>query len=82
MKYEKAVRALIDEKLNDEEKTEAATKALAGHSMKFTYPDRAETLAEAGILAGLDVDKAAKLMQGAEEGGEEFDQALLCVEIF
>lgn len=56
--------------------------ALKEHTVKFTYPDSAEALAKAGELAGLDVDKAANVMQKAEEGGEEFNQTLNCADIF
>ena len=82
MTYEKAVKALINEKLINEAKTETAIKALKGHSVKFTYPDWAETLAEAGVLARLDVDKAADMMQEAEDYGEEFNKALRRVGAF
>jgi hypothetical protein len=82
MTYEKAVNALIDVSLMNEDKTEEAITALKGHSVKFTYPDWAEALAEVGILARLDVDKAADVMQEAEEGGEDFDEALRSVGIW
>ena len=82
MTYEKAVTAIIDEKLINEEKTEAAITALKGHSVKFTYPDWAEALAAAGVLARLDVDKATDVMQEAEDYGEEFSEALRRVGVF
>ena len=82
MTDEKGIKALIDETLMNGEKTEAAITALKGHTVKFTYPGWAKTLAAAGVLAGLDVDKAADIMQEAEEGVEEFDQALRCVGFF
>ena len=81
MTYEKAVKALIDAGLMSDDKREAAIQALAAHSVEFTYPDWAQALQEAGIIAGLDVDKAADVMQEAgyaeaEKGGEDFDEAL------
>ena len=82
MTYEKAINALVGERLIKSESTGVAVEALKDHSVKFTYPDWAEALAEAGLLARLDVGKAATVMQEAEEGGEEFDQALRCAGIF
>ena len=82
MTYAKAVTALINEGLTNEERTGAAITALKGHAVKFTYPDWLEALATAGVLARLDVDKAADVMQEAEEGGEEFNQALRCTGVF
>ena len=82
MTYVKAVNALIDEGLMNEERTRAAITALKGHAVKFTYPDWPEALAAAGVLARLDVDKAADVMQEAEEIGEEFNQALRCTGVF
>jgi hypothetical protein len=82
MTYEKAINALVGERLINSERAEVALEALKGHAVKFTYPDWAEALAEAGLLARLDVGKAALVMQEAEEGGEEFNQALRCAGIF
>ena len=82
MTYEKAINALVGERLINSEKVGVAVEALKNHSVKFTYPDWAETLADAGVLARLDVGKAAQVMQEAEDGGEEFDNALRCIGIF
>jgi beta-lactam-binding protein with PASTA domain len=81
MTYEKAVKALIDAGLMVDDKREAAIQVLAAPSIEFTYPDWAQALQEAGVIAGMDVDKAAEVMQEAglkeaEEGGEDFDEAL------
>lgn len=81
MTYEKAVKALIDANLMGEDKTDAALAALSDHSIEFTYPDWAAALANAGVIARLDVDKAAEVMmeaghKEAEEGGEDYDEAL------
>ena len=81
MTYEKAVKALIDAGLMSKDKREAAIQALKAPSVEFTYPDWAQALQEAGVIAGMDVDKAAEVMQEAgikeaEEGGEDFDEAL------
>ena len=81
MTYEKAVKALIDAGVMNEDKADAAIAALKGHSVEFTYPDWAEALAKAGVIAQLDVDKAATVMEDAgqkeaEEGGEDYDEAL------
>ena len=81
MTYEKAIKALIDAGLMSEDKSEAAIAALEAPSVEFTYPDWAQALLDAGVIAGLDVDKAADVMQEAgyaeaEKGGEDFDEAL------
>jgi hypothetical protein len=81
MTYEKAVNALIDAGLMSEDKLEAAIKVLKTPSVEFTYPDWAQALQDAGVIAGMDVDKAAEVMQEAgykeaEDGGEDFDAAL------
>ena len=76
MTYEKAINALVGQRLINSERVEAAVEVLKGHSVKFTYPDWAEALAGAGLLARLDGNKAVHVMQEAEDGGEEFDQAL------
>ena len=81
MTYEKAVKALVDAGLMNQDHTDAAITALKGHSVEFTYPDWAAALANAGAIAQLDVDKAANVMmeageKEAEEGGEDFDNAL------
>lgn len=82
MTYAKAVNALIDEGLMNEERTGAAITAQKGRAVKFTYPDWLEALATAVVLARLDVDEAADVMQEAEEGGEEFNQALRRTDVF
>lgn len=81
MTYEKAVKAVIDAGLMSKDKQEAALTALEDHSVEFTYPDWAQALSNAGVIAKLDVEKAADVMQKAgykeaEEGGEDFDEAL------
>ena len=81
MTYEKAVKALIDAGVMNEDKTDAAIAALENHSVEFTYPDWAAALANAGVIAQLDVDKAATVMEDAghkeaEEGGEDYEDAL------
>ncbi len=81
MTYEKAVKALIDAKLMSADKTEAALAALEDHSVEFTYPDWAEALAKAGVIASLDTEKAAKVMmeagkKEADEGGDDYEEAL------
>jgi hypothetical protein len=81
MTYEKAVKALINAGLMTEDKLEAAVEALEVPSVEFTYPDWADALYKAGVIAQLDVDKAAEVMQAAglkeaQEGGDDFDEAL------
>ncbi len=81
MTYEKAVKALLEANLISEDKVDAAVEALKAHSTEFTYPDWAATLAQAGVIAGMDEDKAAEVMmeagrKEAEEGGDDFDEAL------
>jgi hypothetical protein len=81
MTYEKAVKALIDAGLVSEDKQEAAVAALEAPSVEFAYPDWAEALYKAGVIAQLDVDKAAKVMEEAghkeaEEDDDDFDEAL------
>lgn len=81
MTYEKAVKALINAKLMSKDKTDAAIEALQAPSVEFTYPDWAATLVKAGVVAGMDEEKAAEVMEEAgrkeaEEGGEDFDDAL------
>ena len=81
MTYEKAVKALVDAGLMNEDKTDAAITVLKGHSVEFTYPDWAEALVKAGVIAGMDKDKAADVMEDAgqkeaKEGGDDFDEAL------
>ena len=65
MTYEKAVKALIDAGLMSKDKREGAIKTLEAPSIEFTYPDWAQALANAGVIAGMDVDKAAAVMQEA-----------------
>lgn len=79
MTYAKAINALVGERLINSERAVVAVEALKDHSVKFTYPDWAESLAEAGLLARLDVGKAAIVMQEAEEGGELLASATKCV---
>ena len=79
MTYEKAINALVGERLINSERAVVAVEALKDHSVKFTYPDWAESLAEAGLLARLDVGKAAIVMQEAEEGGDLLASATKCV---
>ena len=67
--------------LMSEDKSDAALAALEDHSVEFTYPDWAAALANAGVIAGMDVDKAAEVMQAAgheeaEKGGADYDEAL------
>jgi hypothetical protein len=81
MTYEKAVKALIDAGLMSEDKQVAAVKALEASSVEFTYPDWAEALYKAGLIAKLDIEKAAEVMQDAgrkeaQQGGDDFDEAL------
>ena len=81
MTYEKAVKALINAGLMTEDKLEAAVEALEVPSVEFTYSDWADALYKAGVIAQLDVDKATEVMQAAgrkeaEEGGDDFDEAL------
>jgi hypothetical protein len=87
MTYEKAVKALIDAGLMGDDKREAAIQALEAPSIEFTYPDWAQALLDAGVIAGMDVEKAAEVMQEAgykeaEEGGEDFDESLRNAGIF
>jgi len=81
MTYEKAVKALLDANLISEDKVDTAVRALKAHSTEFTYPDWAAALAEAGVIASMDKDKAAEVMmeagrKEAEQGGDDFDEAL------
>ena len=81
MTYEKAVKALIDAGVMSEDKSDVALAALKVHSVEFTYEDWAEALVNAGVIAGLEVDQACAVMleaghKEAEEGGEDFDEAL------
>jgi hypothetical protein len=81
MTYEKAVKALLDANLISEGKVDAAVGVLKAHSTEFTYPDWAAALVKAGVIAGMDEDKAAEVMmeagrKEAEEDSDDFDEAL------
>ena len=81
MTYEKAIKALLDANLISEDKVDVALAALKAHSTEFTYTDWAAARASAGVIANMDFDKACDVMleageEEAEEGGEDFDEAL------
>ena len=81
MTYEKAVKALVDAKLLDKDQTDEAVAALEAHSVEFTYPDWAAALAKAGLIKAADAVKAEQVMEDAghkeaQEGGDDFDEAL------
>ena len=81
MTYDKAVKALIGAKLLNKDQAKAAAKILEDHSVEFTYPDWVKALVNAGLVAPKDAVKAEQVMEKAalkeaEEGGEDFDDAL------
>ena len=81
MTYEKAVNALVAARLLDKTKVATAVAALNKPNVEFTYPDWAEALAKAGLIAKSDVDSAADVMekagqQEAEDDPESFDKGL------
>jgi hypothetical protein len=48
MKYEEAIKTLLDAWLLDKTDASAAAKALASPSVEFSYPAQAEALVKAG----------------------------------
>ena len=81
MTYEKAVQILVKAGLLDPAQVNTAVGVLNKPNVEFTYPDWAEALANAGLIAAADTDRAAEVMEQAgwaeaEEDPEAFEEGL------
>ena len=66
MTYEKAVQALVTAGMLDKSKVATAVSTLKKPNVEFTFPDWANALVKAGLLAASDADKAADVMEKAQ----------------
>jgi hypothetical protein len=71
MKYEEAVKTLVDAWLLDKTDARAAAKALASPSVEFSCPARAEALVKAGLMYEANVETATATLENESDKEEK-----------